>query len=48
MDEAHTNETQLGDVAKAAGVRKLMLTHLMPGNLDAKALATTISSTFRG
>lgn len=48
MDEAHTNETQLGDVARAAGVRKLMLTHYMPGRFDADALASTISTRFKG
>jgi ribonuclease BN (tRNA processing enzyme) len=48
MSELHTNETQLGDVARAAGVATLMLTHYMPATFDPAALTASISATFGG
>ncbi len=48
MAEWHTDESQLGAIAQAAGVGKLMLTHYIPDAFDPAALAAAISSTYTG
>lgn len=48
MSGLHTDAAQLAEVARSAGVRKLMLTHYIPDSFDAAALATMIAATYDG
>ena len=47
LDAYHTSADQAGEIAKAAGVKTLVFTHLMPPD-DPGAFATHAAKTFRG
>jgi ribonuclease BN (tRNA processing enzyme) len=48
MASIHTDETQVGVVARRAGVKKLVLTHYLPPVFDTDALHSSVTRDFTG
>jgi ribonuclease BN (tRNA processing enzyme) len=45
---AHSNMDEIGRMAKEANVKKLVLTHLTPGQVDEVATKEALSKQFKG